>query len=216
KRETAQRKLEKTWKDVENAWDGEVPGGDDGENDQEDEINKHVTKVVEGWADTGREEDIRIRTSALSILGTAIETNIAGLGAGIISTAIDCVLAILKLEKSQERAILRRAGVMVIMSIIKALDAANEQGHQLGFGFAGENLTQVITVLRYVEVTEMDEIVVGHIRAVIESLEIWQQKSIPDMLRRAGRQTMDLELDETKVAGLATRPVMRPSIEEID
>ncbi|KAL8680721.1 MAG: hypothetical protein Q9186_003120 [Xanthomendoza sp. 1 TL-2023] len=216
KRETAQRKLEKTWKDVENAWDGEVPGGDDGENDQEDEIKKHVATVVEGWADTGREEDIRIRTSALSILGTAIETNIAGLGAGITSTAIDCVLAILKLEKSQERAILRRAGVMVIMSIIKALDAANEQGHQLGFGFAGENLTEVITVLRYVEVTEMDEIVVGHIRVVIGSLETWQQKSIPDMLRRAGRQTMDLGLDETKVAGFAKRPVMRPSIEEID
>ncbi|KAL8811094.1 MAG: hypothetical protein Q9200_002064 [Gallowayella weberi] len=217
KRNTAKRKLEKARQEAEIAWDGEVPGEeDDGAKDQEGKMNEHAARVVEGWADTDREEDIRIRTSALSILGTAMETNIAGLGANITSTAIDCVLAILKLEKSHERAILRRAGVLVIMSLIRALDAANEQDHQLDFGFAGENLTDVITVLRYIEVTDTDEMVVGHIRVVIESLETWRQKPLQNMLRRTDRRPMELELDEGRLAGLAVRPAVRPVIEEID
>ncbi|KAL8931094.1 MAG: hypothetical protein Q9208_000197 [Pyrenodesmia sp. 3 TL-2023] len=177
KKERAKRKAEKARKEAEDAWDGEIPGEGEGEEDDEGQITAHIARVVEGWADTGREEDIRIRTSALSILGTAIETNIAGVGATITSTAIDCVLAILKLEKSVERAILRRAAVMVIMSVVRAIEEAEERGQQLGFGFAGENLVEVITVLRYVEVTDMDDVVVGHVKAVVESLEAWQQKS---------------------------------------
>lgn len=177
KRERAKRKVEKARKEAEDAWEGEIPGEQD-EEDDKGKMNAHVASTVEGWADTGREDDIRIRTSALSILGTAIETNIAGVGATVTSTAVDCVLAILKLERSKERAILRRAAVMVIMSVVKAIDAAEERGQQLGFGFAGENLTEVISVLRYMEVTDMDEVVVGHVRAVVESLEAWQQKSL--------------------------------------
>ncbi|KAL8750084.1 MAG: hypothetical protein Q9184_006554, partial [Pyrenodesmia sp. 2 TL-2023] len=172
----------KARKEAEDAWDGEVP--EDGEEeDDEGQINAQIARVVEGWADTGREEDIRIRASALSILGTAIETNIAGVGATVTSTAVDCVLAILKLEKSLERAILRRAAVLVIMSVVKAIDGAEERGQQLGFGFAGENLAEVITVLRYVEVTDTDGVVVGHVKAAIESLEAWQQKSLLGSLR---------------------------------
>lgn len=177
KKEKAKRKAEKARKEAEDAWGGEIPGEGE-EEDDEGQINAQITRVVEGWADTGREEDIRIRTSALSILGTAIETNIAGVGAAVTSTAVDCVLAILKLEKRVERAILRRAAVMVIMSVVKAIDGTEERGQQLGFGFAGENLAEVITVLRYVEVTDTDDVVVGHVKAVIESLEAWQQKSL--------------------------------------
>ncbi|KAL8719598.1 MAG: hypothetical protein Q9181_008044 [Wetmoreana brouardii] len=213
KRERAKRKAEKARKDAEEAWgDGEIPAVDDLNDDEEGKISEEISKVVEGWADTGREEDVRNRTSALSILGTAIETNIAGLGATITSTAIDCVLAILKLERSAERAILRRAAVMVIISIVKALDAAEERGHQLGFGFAGENLAEVITVLRYVEVTDEDEVVIGHVRAVIESLEAWQQKSMLGLSRAREPQEARLTLDGERIVGLPGRP----KIEELD
>lgn len=177
KRERASRKVEKVRKEAEEAWDGEVPNEED-DDDEETQINAHIAKVVEGWADTGREEDIRLRTSALSILSIAIETNIAGVGATLTSTAIDCVLAILKLEKSEDRAILRRAAVLVIMSVVRAINAAAARGQRLEFGFAGENLREVVTVLRYVDVTEKDEIVKGHVRAVVESLEAWRQKSV--------------------------------------
>ncbi|KAI4261476.1 MAG: hypothetical protein L6R42_003322 [Xanthoria sp. 1 TBL-2021] len=215
KKERAKRKVEKARKEAEEAWDGEIPE-EDTDNDEDGAINEHVAKVVEGWADTGREEDIRIRTSALSILGTAIETNIAGVGATVTSTAVDCVLAILKLEKSNDRAILRRAAVMFIMSLIKAFDTADEQGIQLGFGFAGENLAEVITVLKYVEITDTDEIVIGHIKVVVESLEAWQRKPIIGHLGSKGPPGVDFSLDENGIAGLAFRPTMRPKIEEVD
>ncbi|KAL8909525.1 MAG: hypothetical protein Q9207_000205 [Kuettlingeria erythrocarpa] len=198
KKERAKRKAEKTRKEAEDAWDGDIPGeGEElDDDDNEGKMNAHIAKVVEGWADTGREEDVRLRASALSILGTAIETNIAGVGASITSTAVDCVLAILKLERSVERAILRRAAVMVIMSVVRAIDAAEEGGQQLGFGFAGENLVEVVTVLRYVEVTDGDEVVVGHVRAVIESLEAWRQKALLGSGRRMREgEKMGISLD---------------------
>ncbi|KAL8647970.1 MAG: hypothetical protein Q9210_005249, partial [Variospora velana] len=150
KRERAKRKAAKARKEAEDAWDGKIPGGgnsDEEDIDEEGMMNAHVAKIVDGWADTGREEDTRIRASALSILSTAIETNIAGVGATITSTAVDCALAVLKLEKGQERAIVRRAAVMVIMSVVRAIDAAGERDQRLGFGFAGENLEEVVTVL---------------------------------------------------------------------
>lgn len=201
KKERAKRKAEKARKEAEDAWDGEVPGEGEEEDDDEGKMNAHIARVVEGWADTGREEDIRLRASALSILGTAIETNIAGVGATVTSTAVDCVLAILKLERSVERAILRRAAIMVIMSVVKAIDGAEERGQQLGFGFAGENLAEVVTVLRYVEVTDTDEVVVGHVRAVIESLEAWQQKSLLGSGRTREGSEMGISLNGDLVGG---------------
>lgn len=215
KRERAARRVEKARKEADEAWEGEI-AEEDANIAGDGALNKHIAKVVEGWADTGREEDIRIRTSALSILGTAIETNIAGVGATITSTAIDCVLAILKLEKSSERAILRRAAVTVIMSLVKAFDNAAERGLQLSFSFAGEDLAEVITVLKYVELTDTDDIVVGHVRVVVESLEAWRQKSIVGRLGQRGFQREAGRLDETNIAGLATRPALRPKIEEVD
>ena len=215
KRERAMRRAEKVRKEAEEAWDGEIPE-EDADNTENRALNEHIAKVVEGWADTGREEDIRIRTSALSVLGTAIQTNIAGVGATITSTAIDCVLAILKLEKGSDRAILRRAAVMVIMCLVKAFNNADERALQLGFGFAGENLAEVITVLKYVEMTDKDDTVVGHVRVVIESLEAWRQKSIVGRLGARGLQRDVGRLDETNIAGLATRPAVRPKIKEVD
>ncbi|KAL8827037.1 MAG: hypothetical protein Q9170_007170 [Blastenia crenularia] len=193
KNERAKRKVKKARKDVEDAWEVRIPAEEDDAND-EAKVNAHIAKIVEGWADTGREEDVRIRTSALSILSTAIETNIAGLGTSLTSTAIDCVIAILKLEKDEGRAILRRAAVMVIMSVVKAIDAAEERGQRLAFGFAGENLAEVITVLRYVEATDLDEVVVGYIRALIESLQAWQQKSILGIVASRDEEKKDFSI----------------------
>ncbi|KAL8935607.1 MAG: hypothetical protein Q9211_004613 [Gyalolechia sp. 1 TL-2023] len=209
KRERGKRKAEKAREEAEEAWDGEMP---DEDNDEEAKVNAHVARVVAGWTDTGREEDIRVRTSALSILSTAIETNLASVGITLTSTAIDCVLAILKLEKNEERAILRRAAVLVIMSVVRAIDAAEERGQRLGFGFVGENLREVVTVLRYVELTEADEVVVGHVRAVVESLEAWQQKSILGQWGQSEDREMGIWIDSSRFkAGEKTT-----KIEELD
>ncbi len=48
---------------------------------------------------------------------------------------------------------------MVIMSVVRAIDAAEERGQRLGFGFAGENLAEVVAVLGYVEGTDGKEVI---------------------------------------------------------
>ncbi|KAL8684650.1 MAG: hypothetical protein Q9218_008199, partial [Villophora microphyllina] len=129
KREREQRKGETARKEAEEAWDGEIPDTSDREN-EEAAANAHIAAITSGWSSTGREEDIRLRTSALSILSTAMTTDIAALGPTITSTAIDAALAILKVEKSDARTILRRAAVVVIMSIVNAIDTAEEGGRR--------------------------------------------------------------------------------------
>lgn len=216
KAQKTQREI-KAKKEAEDAWGGELPGI---ENEVKDEMNARLTKVVEGWEGSQGEEDVRIRTSALSILGVAIETNIAGIGSSIVSTAVDLVLALLKLETTDEKAILRRAAVLVIMSLVRALDAADAGGRELGFGFAGENLADVISVLRYIEGTDSDELVIGHVRIVIEGLETWQSKTIFGVPRSRVDFTPKTILNGNRLAGLSVNPeapiASRPVIEEVE
>ena len=210
---------ERKKREAEQAWGGEVPKLDDDE--PTDEVNERLSKVLEGWEGKEGEEDVRIRTSALSVLGIAIETNIAGIGSTIVSTAVDIAVSILKVEVHQEKAILRRAAVLVIMSLIKALYKADEQGQTLGFGLAGENLGEIIQVLKYIQATDSDEVVVGHVREVIESLETWQSKSLFGISSSGlDRTAPNFGLEGTQLAGLSVNPnttkASRPRIEEIE
>lgn len=214
RREVAEKK-----KEVEDAWGGEVPTI--GRHEETDEAQKRLAMVLEGWEGRDGEDDVRTRTSALSILGVAIETNIVGIGSAMVSTAVDLSLAILRAETTQEKAILRRAAVLLIMSLVRALDKATAEGRQLGFGFAGENLAEVIAVLQYVEATDSDDLVVGHVKAVIESLEAWQSKSLlGGTASRLSGLSPQLVLDGNRLAGLSVDPDApagsRPLIEEVD
>ena len=208
---------DKAIKEAEKAWGGNVPTIED---EVEDETNGRLAEIVKGWEGSQGEEDVRIRTSALSILGVALETNVAGIGSSIVSTAVDLVLAILKLEITNEKAILRRAAVRVIMSLVKALDAANEAGRKLGFGFAGENLVEVISVLRYIEMTDSDDLVIGHVREVIEGMETWQSKTILGLPRPTVDLNTRTSLQGGQLAGLSVVPeastVSRHKIEEVE
>ncbi|KAA6406754.1 MAG: hypothetical protein FRX48_09477 [Lasallia pustulata] len=206
-------------KEAEDAWGGEIPtvGGDEGH----DEANARLAKVLEGWEGREGEDDVRIRTSAVSILGVAIETNIAGIGSTMVSTAVDLAISILKAETTQDKAILRRAAVLLFMSLIRALDKAGEEGRQLGFGFAGENLAEVVAVLQYVGTTDSDDLVVGHVKAVIGSLEAWKSKSLLGVTTsQLSELTPQLGLVGKGLAGLSVNPDIpagsRPVIEEMD
>ena len=195
----------------------ELPASDDDE--PKDEVNERLQKMLEGWEGKDGEEDVRIRTSALSILGVAIETNIAGVGSPIVSTAVDLAISILKIETSTDKAISRRAAVLLIMSLIRALDKADEEGKHLGFGFAGENLKDVIQVLQYVQTMDSDDVVVGHIREVLEGLQTWQSKSL---LRMSRQENLPPSFGKggARLAGLSVDPegsmASRPRIEEIE
>lgn len=206
-------------KEAEDAWGGGVPTI--GRHEENDEADERLARVLEGWEGRDGEDDVRIRTSAVSILGVAIETNIAGIGSTVVSTAVDLSLSILKAEMTQEKAVLRRAAVLLIMSLVRALDKAMDEGRQLGFGFAGENLAEVIAVLQYIKATDSDDLVIGHVKAVIESLEAWQSKTLLGVTTsRLSELSPQLGLDGNRLAGLSVNPDApagsRPLIEEVD
>ena len=188
-------------------------------------------------------DDLRARTSAISILGTAVETNIAGLGPSIASSAVDLALATITLEPAPESAIIRRASIVLLFDILKALDTAREKGRGMAliFGFSlseGDrttargscgvttigNLPRMLRTLRFVEGVETDGIARGHIRVLIESLEAWEEKSlvwgigVKDKQREAEQ---GFALGE-RIAGLSVNPFngkdtsSGPRIQEIE
>ena len=202
--------------EAEEAWGGEVPQLDEvlGTHTQED--HEFLAQIVAGWESKRGQEDIRIRASALSILGSGIEANIEGIGSQLISAAVDLSIHILTLEPESEKGILRRAAILLVLNFIKALDSARSEGKKLGFGFVGQSLDDVRRVLEYVESTDGDGLVRQHAKDVIESLDAWQ---INSLIRPQTKQT-----DIKELAGLRITPRgvqdtsghVRPRIEEID
>lgn len=224
----------------------EVDLDEDDSETESPEQTAHAANIVAAWAagaSTDEEpDDFRIRASALSILASAIQTNILGLGATILSSAVDLALATLTLEPAPESAILRRASAVLILDILKALDTAREtrRSRDIGFGFSLTddlsvgvgpqrqergpstigNIPSMLRTLGFVESRETDGIVRGHLRALIESLEAWLEKSLMWSIgAQGGAEEPRLELGD-QIAGLSVDPAAgrdgRPRIEEIE
>ncbi|EFE30356.1 protein required for cell viability, putative [Trichophyton benhamiae CBS 112371] len=199
----------------------------------------YLNKILQAWtsgaASDEQPDDLRARASAISILASAIQTNIAGIGQRIVSTSMDLALSTLTLETGPENAIIRRASTILMLDITKALDNAMEQGIDLGFSFSHTtssyslssinvnaigNIPDILHVLAFVESKETDVLVRGNVRALTESLEAWTEKAI---LRGVGASAQPrFELGD-RIAGLDIAPVAgasdtggRPRIEEIE
>ena len=202
-------------KEAEQAWGGSVPNSEEMEG--EDEANKKSEELEKEWEGNEGEEDVRIRTSALSVLGVTIEKHIKGMGSALVSTAVDLAIDILKLETTTEKAILRRAAIIIIMSLVRALDKADDDDQGLEFGFAGETLKDIVDVLGYIQMTETDSMVVGHIKEVVDDLKTWQFKSLSGMVAREDRNVR-FRLEGKPLAGLSVDPEKssRSRIEEIE
>ncbi|OQE86090.1 hypothetical protein PENNAL_c0022G01989 [Penicillium nalgiovense] len=211
--------------------------------DESPEQSAYATNVVAAWAAGASADDapddLRIRASAISILGSAINVNILGLGAVILSSAVELALATLTLEREPESAILRRASIVLILDILKALEAARERrgNKDIGFGFSlledsgssmqGQstigNIPAMLRTLRFVEGSEKDGLTRGNLRALIESLEAWSEKSLMWGIGAQNDQdafTPQFGLSD-RIAGLQIDPMAgentgRPRIEEIE
>jgi hypothetical protein len=207
--------------EAEEAWGGPVPQLDEvlEESSGDHEL---ISEIVLGWESKRGTEDIRIRASALSILGSGIESNIKGLDSQLLSASIDLAIHILTLEPEAEKGILRRAAILLIMSFIKALSLAREAGEKPVFGIVGESLDDVKRVLEYVESTDNDGLVRQHARDVVESLVAWhmevllparKQSNYGELKSLAGLQISPIQSDEQSSGGSGAG---RPRIEEIE
>ncbi|KAL9485068.1 hypothetical protein ACSS6W_003857 [Trichoderma asperelloides] len=182
--------------------------------------NEILAQIVQGWESNRGSEDIRMRTSALSIFGNAIETNILGMGPTLVSAGVDLSINILAMEPELEKGILRRAAILVILSFVRALDKAKESGQKLGFGLTDQSREDIQRTINYIAATDNDGLVQQHARDVVESLENWGMASLlpsqaeanaaPGLARLAGLHVNP----EGTLVDAAGRP--RPRIEEVE
>ncbi|KAF6826606.1 protein required for cell [Colletotrichum plurivorum] len=205
-------------KQAEDAWGGDVPDLGDELTEEEQAKNEILTQIVEGWESKRGSEDIRMRTSALSVFSSAIETNITGIGPDLVSAAVDLCISVLTLERDIETGILRRAAILLVLGFVRALDAAKQSGRRLGFGLTDQSREDITRTLKYVVVTDNDGLVQQHARDVIESLENWQLATMlppessfqePGLGRLAG-------LAINRDRSLPFADPKRPRIEEIE
>ncbi|KAI5287077.1 hypothetical protein KEM54_006261 [Ascosphaera aggregata] len=190
-------------------------------------VTAHSARLLDAWArgaaNDEQPEDLRVRASALSILAAAIRCNIAGLGASLVSSAVDMALSILNLETGPESAIVRRASAVLLLDALKAIDDAYESNIDLGFGFSYTstdyladdqenlyghiiigNIPIILRTLRFVDSREEDIMVRGHVRAAIESYEAWFEKSLLSGIGRGSNEPRFTLGD--KLAGLSVDP----------
>ncbi|TQV95064.1 protein required for cell viability [Cordyceps javanica] len=210
----------------------------DDDNDDDEELteadkanNDILAQIVQGWESKRGSEDVRMRTSALSILGAALESHLRGVGPGLASASVDLCLHVLALEPELEKGILRRAAIVVILGFLRALDAAAaaaraEQsssarggGGGLGFGLTGQSAADIRRSLEYVAGTDNDGLVRDHARDAVESLEAWQATSLLPRADAApaGLETLaGLRLSRGLAGQGSLQQQQRPRIEEVE
>ena len=160
----------------EEEWDDTNTQDDDEEEDEA--LISHATQILTSWPSTNEAEDQRMRTSALSILGAAIETNPTGLGQRIISDVLDVCMSILTLETTVGASILRRAAVVCVCGILKALVGLGGDGDGDGavwregvWEVVKGRIVEIRRVVGYLVVTDGDGLVREQARVVMENLD---------------------------------------------
>ncbi|KKA30501.1 hypothetical protein TD95_002085 [Thielaviopsis punctulata] len=216
-----ERKQQMRNKEAADAWGGEVLDMSDDMSKQERIDNELLAQIVQGWESKRGSEDVRMRASALSLFCTAMDTNLAGIGPALVEAAVDVCLKVLAWETEPEKAILRRAAVVLVLAFVKALDTAKRKRYSLGFGLTEESRRDIMHSLRYIEGTDNDGLVRQHARDVLESLENWQMISL--LPEDKGQENLG------GLAGIAGNPIEmairanqsssingRPRIEEVE
>ncbi|ORY06516.1 hypothetical protein BCR34DRAFT_604192 [Clohesyomyces aquaticus] len=209
----------------ERAWGGPIPNllDDEGETAAEQGERQHLLKIVQGWEDTGIEEDVRARASALSILGSVMEQRVELLSQITVDGALQMALTILVLETGAEKGILRRAAVLVVMGLLRSMDAWLEDGKEGAVGLGMKQSEEVERVMRWVADGDGDDLVKSHAENVLEGLETWRMKKLFKLRDEGFKLGPNLGL-EGNLRGLEVTPLAdetktllrRPVVEELE
>ncbi|KAL1384357.1 hypothetical protein HDK64DRAFT_302438 [Phyllosticta capitalensis] len=178
----AERRKQKA---AERAWGGAVPnipGITAAEEDEEDNGGnaadiEALSRIVTGWSETGVSEDLRLRALALSILSTALESPVTlkmllrgKETQSVVLEAVDVALKVLMLEQEERHAILRRAALVVLWSLIKGI-GDSEDGNDLAGMLPSEMWEEIEGVARWAHDTEVDVLAKGHAGEILAALE---------------------------------------------
>ncbi|KAF1840694.1 uncharacterized protein K460DRAFT_389276 [Cucurbitaria berberidis CBS 394.84] len=209
--------------EAEAAWGGPIPNllESEIEDPNEQAERNALSNIVQGWKDTGIEEDVRIRTSALSVLSTILENQLGLLSQPTVDAVLQIVLLILSVETPEAKGILRRAAVLVIMGLLRGLDAALEDGENIPVGLSIKQQVEVERVVKWVRDDDVDALVKDHAANVVEGLETLRLKKLYKMREEGLRPGLDLGL-EGSMRGLDVKPDLegkqrkRVVVEEIE
>ncbi|OBT90463.1 hypothetical protein VE02_01188 [Pseudogymnoascus sp. 03VT05] len=175
KRRAAEKRKNKA---AEDAWGGPVPQLDDIPEDHDPEVDAILNQIVEGWEGKRDEEDVRIRSSALAVFASAIDSNVAGIGPAIVGGGVDLAINMLPLEPEPEKAILRRSAISVVMALVSAISSAKDAGKDIGIGFAGQSLADVTRIFQYISETDNDGLVRQQATETLEQLKNWRMNEL--------------------------------------
>ncbi|KAJ4408797.1 hypothetical protein N0V91_003053 [Didymella pomorum] len=208
--------------EAEAAWGGPIPNllePDASASSQDQKDFEALSKIVKGWEDTGVEEDVRIRASALSLFGTVLEKRAGFVGQKSVDAGLQIVLLILTVETGESFFILRRAAVLVVMGLLRALDESLDAGEPGAVDLGMRQWDEVERVLRWVRDEDRDELVRDHAASVIEGLETLRMKKLYRVRDEGVRLGPDLGL-EGSLRGLNVTPAgegkRRMVVEEIE
>lgn len=195
------------------AWDGPIPNllDPDAEKPAEQAERDALFKIVQGWEDTGIEEDVRIRASALSVLSSILEKRLELLSQVTVDAALQMVLLILTMETAEAKGILRRAAVLVVMGLLRGIDGMFEDGKESVAGMEARQTEEVERVMRWARDEDVDGLVKDHAASVIEGLETWRMKKLYRIGDEGLRLGPNLGLDG-HLRGLS----VQPSVEQKD
>lgn len=227
-RRTQHQQAEQAKKEADDAWGGEAPSLNDLRVDADQKTTttaaaaEEEEKLLQAWSTPhgdadGLEDDTRMRASALSILGAAIETHPAGLPPTLLPTALDLAIDTLRVERRgtipDTGAILRRAAVVLVLSLLRA-----DEQERLGLGLGFD--TRLRDALWAVESVESDSVTLGHVRTVLHRLDASRMVFEPS---EGGYAGTGIGLGDGRVKGLAVDLPReddggegRPRIEEVE
>ncbi|OCL01622.1 hypothetical protein AOQ84DRAFT_306307 [Glonium stellatum] len=224
-REEAVRRELQEREEGEKAWGGPIPVlyPEEKETTRQQEEREALERVVKGWEDTAGEEDVRVRTSALSILGLILEHRLEMVQQRTVDMAVEIMLSILVLETDPEKSILRRAATLISMSLLRGMDKALEQRSECKVGLETEKLSEVERVLKWAYYEDLDDMVRDYAGSVLEELATWRMKSWLGLGAEGALEAPRFEL-EGRLRGLAVNPQLHhegktqtnPKIEEIE
>lgn len=200
-REAARRREDKVQLDREAArmWGGEVPDVSQLITDMDEphvEANsaERQARIARGWEGADTEEDVRIRASAVTLLGKALRREAAE---SDVTTCVDMASDILALEPGDEKAILRRAAALLVLELVRSDVSRSQLGAQ--------KVREVAERFRRVKHQESDELVRGHVEVLLEEIAALQAVRFIDD-RQAYMQRGGVHLPEGRLAGLSIEP----------
>ena len=197
KRDERERTEQRQQEEGEAAWGGPIPNLlDAATGDVAEQAEREALfKVVQGWEDTGLEEDVRVRASAMSVLRSVMERRLVMLGQVTVDAALQTVLLILTMETGEVKGILRRAAVLVVMGLLKGMDGLLEDGQEDTVGMGSTQMEEVERVMQWAMDEDADGLVRDHASSVVESMDTWRLKKLYRVRDAGANLGPDLSLE---------------------